>query len=145
MTDALLAELVAARQARTACTLVTVAATSGSVPRAAGSKMLVYGSGRISGTIGGGKFEALVAEDALSLLRQKEPALKTYPLREGECASFGAICGGEVTVLIEPQRPMKPFTIFGMNMTTPRIALWSVPSVAIGSIAIVMPAFRRMP
>jgi len=103
MIDALLAELLNARQSRAACALVTVASTSGSVPRAAGSKMLVYADRRTSGTIGGGKFEALVVEEALATLRAKQPLLKSYPLHEGETDSFGAICGGEATVLIEPQ------------------------------------------
>lgn len=103
MNDALLAELLAARQTRAACALVTVAATSGSVPRAAGSKMLVYTDGRTSGTIGGGKFEALVVEETQEALLAREPLLKSYPLHEGQPDSFGAICGGEVTVLIEPQ------------------------------------------
>ncbi len=101
--DALLTELLAARQARTPCALVTVAATTGSVPRAAGSKMLVYSDGKISGTIGGGKFEALVVEETLAALGSKQPVLKSYPLHEGDAESFGAICGGEATVLIEPQ------------------------------------------
>ncbi len=103
MTDALLAELLAAREARSPCALVTVAATTGSVPRAAGSKMLVYADGKISGTIGGGKFESLVRDEAIAALRSKTPLLKNYPLHEGETDSFGAICGGEATVLIEPQ------------------------------------------
>jgi len=105
MNDHLLEELLAARQARTPCALATVAATTGSVPRQTGSKMLVYGDGKISGTIGGGKFEALVAEDCLKSIAKKEPMLKTYPLREDKPDSFGAICGGEVTVMIEPQNP----------------------------------------
>ena len=103
MTDALLEELASARRLRTLCALVTVAATRGSVPRAAGSKMLVYADGAISGTIGGGKFESLVIEDARRQMREKDPLLKTYPLHESSPESFGAICGGEVTVLIEPQ------------------------------------------
>ena len=103
MTDALLGELLAARRARTPCALVTIAATTGSVPRSAGSKMLVYAGGKRSGTIGGGKFEALVLEAALSALTTRSPCLQTYPLHEGATDSFGAICGGEVTVLIEPQ------------------------------------------
>lgn len=103
MTDALLEELAAARQSRTPCVLITAAATRGSVPRAAGSKMLVYQDGAISGTIGGGKFEALVVEEAKQQMRAKRPLLKTYPLHESSPESFGAICGGEVTVLIEPQ------------------------------------------
>src|SRR6266513_3106417 len=88
---------------RTAFAVVTVAATTGSVPRAAGSKMFVYADGRCAGTIGGGKFESLVIAEAQEAIRKKKPLLKTYPLREGETDSFGAICGGEVTVFIEPQ------------------------------------------
>jgi xanthine dehydrogenase accessory factor len=103
MSDALLAELVAARQSRTSCALVTVVDTRGSVPRAAGSKMLVYADGKVSGTIGGGKFESLVAAEAQQLMRDKQPALKTYSLHECSPESFGAICGGESTVFIEPQ------------------------------------------
>lgn len=103
MNDALLEDLLRARQSRTPCVLVTVAATTGSVPRQTGSKMLVYGDGKISGTIGGGKFEALVVADCLRSIAAKEPLLKTYPLREDKPDSFGAICGGEVTVMIEPQ------------------------------------------
>jgi xanthine dehydrogenase accessory factor len=103
MNDALLQELLHARQHRRTCVWVTVAATTGSVPRAAGAKMLVYGDGTISGTIGGGKFEALVAADCLATLPNREPLLKTYPLHEASDCSFGAICGGEVTVLMEPQ------------------------------------------
>ena len=122
MTDALLDELVAARRTRTPCALVTVAATTGSVPRAAGSKMLVYGDGKISGTIGGGKFEALAVEDALAALRQKLPALKTYPLREGETDSFGAICGGEATVLIEPQVMSEALFLIGAGHCAQAIA-----------------------
>ena len=103
MNDPLLAELVAARQARTACALVTVVGTRGSVPRAAGSKMLVYADGKVSGTIGGGKFESLVAAEAQNQMREKQPLLKTYALHECAPDSFGAICGGESTVFIEPQ------------------------------------------
>lgn len=103
MDDALLEELIAARRARIGCALVTIAATSGSVPREPGSKMIVYADGKISGTIGGGKFEALAKEDAMTTIPKKQPLLKSYTLREGETDSFGAICGGEVTILMEPQ------------------------------------------
>ena len=102
MTDGLLDELLAARQARKPCALVTVAGTKGSVPRAAGAKMLVYLDGLTSGTIGGGKFEALAIAEALVCLREKRLLLKTFPLHENEPDSFGAICGGEATILIEP-------------------------------------------
>ena len=75
MTEALLEELIAARRGRIPCALVTIAETKGSVPREAGAKMLVYGSGKLSGTIGGGKFEALVAADAQEALRRGTSSL----------------------------------------------------------------------
>ncbi|HMJ06975.1 MAG TPA: XdhC family protein [Chthoniobacterales bacterium] len=126
MTEALLAELLAAREARTACALITVAATSGSVPRAAGAKMLVYADGKTSGTIGGGKFEALVAEEARAALQEKKPLLKTYTLREGAADSFGAICGGEATVLIEPQTVSEAIHLIGGGHCSRAIARLAV-------------------
>ncbi|HEY4284420.1 MAG TPA: XdhC family protein [Chthoniobacterales bacterium] len=103
MNDWLLAELSAARKSRAACALVTVVATRGSVPREIGSKMLVYADGKTSGTIGGGRFESLVVLDSLEQMQQKQSLLKIYPLHEHSPESFGAICGGEVSVFIEPQ------------------------------------------
>lgn len=113
MTDALLEELLAARRSRTASALVTLAAATGSVPRTPGAKMLVYASGETRGTIGGGKFEALVIADAQASISSKTTVLKTYPLREGEAGSFGAICGGEATVLIEPQAVREAIFLIG--------------------------------
>lgn len=109
-------------EARTSFAVVTVAATTGSVPRAAGSKMFIYADGRSSGTIGGGKFESLVVADAVAAMREKKPQLKTYPLREGETDSFGAICGGEVTVFIEPQRTSEGLYLIGAGHCSRAIA-----------------------
>jgi len=102
--------------------VVTVAATTGSVPRAPGSKMFVYADGSISGTIGGGKFESLVIAEAQAAMEQKKPLLKTYPLREGETDSFGAICGGEVTVFIEPQGTGEALYLVGAGHCSRAIA-----------------------
>ena len=126
MTDWLLEELACAQQARTPCALITVAAIKGSVPRAAGSKMLVYADGSISGTIGGGKFEALVIQEALQQMREKEPLLKTYPLHEASADSFGAICGGEVTILIEPQSLTEAIFLIGGGHCAQAIAKLAV-------------------
>lgn len=108
--------------ARRRFAVVTVAATAGSVPRAAGSKMFVYSDGRSSGTIGGGKFESLVIADAQAAMEQKRPFLKTYPLREGETDSFGAICGGEVTVFIEPHATSEALYLIGAGHCARAIA-----------------------
>src|SRR5882757_5978123 len=113
MFDALLAELLDAVRRGERCALVTVAATKGSVPREAGAKAIVYADGRVSGTIGGGKFESLVIVEAQAAITTKQPLLKTFPLHEGSAESFGAICGGEVTVFIEPQNPRESLVIIG--------------------------------
>ena len=122
MTDALFQELLAARERRAACALATVAATTGSVPREAGAKMIVYADGKTSGTIGGGKFEALVIADAVAALRGRRPLLKTYPLHEGDSCSFGAICGGEVTMLMEPQTTGEALVLVGAGHCAQAIA-----------------------
>ena len=109
----LLEELLGAKRAGRPCALATVAATKGSVPRHPGAKMIVYPDGSISGTVGGGKFESLVITEAMACLDRNETLLKTWPLREDEPDSFGAICGGEVTVLIEPQLPTHRLLIVG--------------------------------
>ncbi len=84
--------------------------------------MLVYADGTSSGTVGGGKFESLVIDETLAGLREKTPLLKTYSLREGESDSFGAICGGEVTVLIEPQNLNEAIFLIGAGHCSQAIA-----------------------
>jgi len=122
MTDWLLEEIANARRERKACAIVTVAATKGSVPRVAGSKMLVYATGKTVGTIGGGKFESLVVADTLAGMKDKEPRLRTYPLHEHSPESFGAIWGGEATVLIEPQLIAEAIFLFGAGHCSLAIA-----------------------
>jgi xanthine dehydrogenase accessory factor len=122
MSYSILAELLEARNQGIRCALVTVASAQGSVPRQAGTKMLVYSSGKTSGTIGGGKAEALIIQDALRCLETGEIELKRYPLREGEPDSFGAICGGEITLLIEPQRSGESIYLFGAGHCAVAIA-----------------------
>ena len=51
--------------------LVTVISTKGSTPRKAGSKMIVYDSGKIIGTIGGGCAEAKIIKDAALMAGSK--------------------------------------------------------------------------
>lgn len=104
------------------CALATVATTKGSVPRQPGAKMMVLAGGLARGTIGGGKFEALVVEDCLVALKTGHVQLKSYTLREGTPGSFGAICGGEVTVLIEPFLPAATLYVFGAGHCSQALA-----------------------
>ena len=99
-----------------ACAMVTVIATAGSTPRKAGAKMVVVpDSGKPVGTIGGGKLEALAIEMAQkSILEEKfTPFVTNYPLHEADEHSFGAVCGGEVTILTETFPAARPLVIVG--------------------------------
>lgn len=118
----LLEELLENRRSGCPCVLATVAATAGSVPRQPGARMIVRADGSISGTVGGGKFESLVIAEALACLASRKVVLKTWPLREGEQDSFGAICGGEVTVLLEPFAPAHRMFLVGAGHCAAAIA-----------------------
>ena len=77
------------------CTIIN---TKGSTPRKQGAKMLVYESGSIEGTIGGGALEKQVINDALEIIKTREPSIFTHSLLN----EHGMCCGGKVDVYIEP-------------------------------------------
>jgi xanthine dehydrogenase accessory factor len=81
--------------------LVTVAATDGSAPREAGTKMVVTAAESFA-TIGGGTLEFRAIEIARQILAGRQgPSLRKVPLGP----MLGQCCGGHVTLLFEPQRP----------------------------------------
>ena len=82
-----------------ACILVTVAATEGSAPREAGTKMLVHLDG-IAGSVGGGHLEFKAVTEARSLLQTfAAPRAELVDFALGP--SLGQCCGGRVTLLFE--------------------------------------------
>ncbi len=89
--------------------IVTVTEVSGSVPRHAGSKMIVYPDGKIFGSIGGGKIEHEVINDALELMSKEKVCKKNYALTE----DLDMLCGGSVEFLFEPVGDMDKLIIFG--------------------------------
>ena len=78
--------------------LVTVLNTTGSAPRAAGSKMIVTHDACID-TIGGGQLEWLVMEHARTQLQAGRSATEVHHLPLAAAAL--QCCGGSVTVLFE--------------------------------------------
>jgi xanthine dehydrogenase accessory factor len=108
-TGALLHELVAAVDAAESVVLATVVGTCHSVPRHAGSKMLVRPGGRHSGSLGGGVVEERVVADALTALAAGQPRLARYDLDGGELGP----CGGEMTVYLEPYLPAPAVLVVG--------------------------------
>ena len=81
------------------CVLITVAETRGSVPRPAGTKMVVT-SDAAFGTIGGGQLEYETLNVAREMLASSAPAPQLR--RFGLGPSLGQCCGGSARILFEP-------------------------------------------
>jgi xanthine dehydrogenase accessory factor len=80
--------------------LVTVVATSGSTPRAAGAKMAAFFDGRSLGSIGGGCAEASIFQEAREVIDDGGFRFKTIDLTDS-AEEDGMVCGGTMNVLIE--------------------------------------------
>jgi xanthine dehydrogenase accessory factor len=79
--------------------------TRGSTPQKAGAAMLVFPDGSQSGTLGGGCVEAEVKRRALRLIDHGETELLTFQLDDNYGWDDGLICGGRMTMLVDPVRP----------------------------------------
>ncbi len=89
--------------------LCTLTETSGSVPRKAGSKMIVTENGEIFGTVGGGQIEQQIIQKATHICDKGHPEKFSFILDKDS----GMQCGGSVEVFIEPLQPEFELVIFG--------------------------------
>ena len=113
------------RRARQPGVLVTVIAVRGHAPREAGAKMVV-GQLRTWGTIGGGNLEqaAVVHARGMIAAATTEPETSVTRLSDRAPAQHGVqCCGGEVTLLFEPLRPVPSIAIFGVGHVGTELAL----------------------
>jgi xanthine dehydrogenase accessory factor len=108
----LLRELLSARETGQPLALATVVKARGSVPRHAGSKMLIYPNGRLVGSVGGGELEARIRDEALASLQDGQPRLVPYSLVDPDRGDPG-LCGGEVEVYVEPYRAPASVLVVG--------------------------------
>ncbi|MBN1934214.1 MAG: XdhC family protein [Anaerolineae bacterium] len=92
--------------------MATVVQVQGSTPREVGAKMLIYADGRIAGTVGGGKMEAVVIEKAIEALRQGQSQMAHFDLIEPAEGDVG-ICGGTADVFIDAIVPRPALLIVG--------------------------------
>jgi xanthine dehydrogenase accessory factor len=107
-----LRELAAAVEQGRPAVLATVVATRRSVPRHAGTKMLVYPDGRLVGTVGGGEMESRVIDEARAAFSTRRPQLLDYALVEPARGDPG-VCGGEVKIYLEPYMPAHTVVVVG--------------------------------
>ncbi len=93
--------------------LVTIVSTLGSTPQRVGAKMLVFGDGRIVGTIGGGCYENDAFGKAREAILNRKPQLVHYELDDDFAQETGLVCGGQMDVYIEPIEPSPELYIVG--------------------------------
>lgn len=105
-------EAAALRGRGDSAALCTIVASSGSVPRHIGSKMIVLADGNLIGSVGGGEIENRVVQEGLSALHEKTPRKLVYHLVDPTCGDPG-ICGGTVEVFVEPVLPDPVILIIG--------------------------------
>ena len=91
------------------CAIVTIVRAQGSTPRQAGAKMVVTINGDIAGSVGGGMVEYECMKLAEEAIKRNNPVIKDFSLKGevdgGSGLPCGGICGGAVTVFIEPVLP----------------------------------------
>lgn len=98
----ILEQLARAADNAKAVVLATVIATRGSVPRHAGSKMIIDpASGTMIGTIGGGCGEADVIAAARDVAESGVPRRIRVELTDSIDSFSPAVCGGVMDVFVE--------------------------------------------
>ena len=103
MSDRVVLEaLLAATREGRSVVLATVVRTRGSVPRHAGSRMLVEPGRGLVGTIGGGCGEADVIAAASEVLESGRPRLLEVQLMDDVASLSPAVCGGVMEIFVEP-------------------------------------------
>jgi xanthine dehydrogenase accessory factor len=113
MSQEVLTELVKALERGDDVALVTIVAAQGSTPQRVGAKMIVFPDGRTVGTIGGGCYENDAFWKAKEALQSRKTQLVRYDLTDDFAQESGLICGGQMTVYIEPVEPAPQLYIVG--------------------------------
>ena len=98
-------EILHALEAGQPVELVSVVRASGSTPRGAGAMMAVFSDGHAAGTVGGGSAEFEAQKYAVELLKTGGEDLRRFRFVQGEAASLGMVCGGDVEVQFQYLSP----------------------------------------
>ncbi|HUR32264.1 MAG TPA: XdhC/CoxI family protein [Vicinamibacterales bacterium] len=103
--------------------LVTIVSTTGSTPQRVGAKMLVFPDGRMVGTIGGGCYENDAFWKAREAITNRKPQLVHYELDDDFAQETGLICGGQMSVYIEPIEPSPELYVIGAGHVGHQLAI----------------------
>jgi len=85
--------------------LATIISQHGSSPRGTGARMALTADRHQIGTIGGGRLEAILQERFDEFINSKSSTILELTLSESEAANLEMICGGSISLLIDPLLP----------------------------------------
>lgn len=106
-------EIVRLRRLGQKCAIATIVQVNGSIPSYPSAKLLVREDGSMIGTIGGGCVEAEVWNAAREVMETERPRNLSFNLGNDAAYDNGLICGGQLTVYVEPVIPQPRALIFG--------------------------------
>ena len=106
-------EVVRLRRLGQKCALATIVQVNGSIPSYESAKLLVREDGSMLGTIGGGCVEAEVWNAARDVMQSERPRQMNFSLGQDAAYDNGLICGGQLSVFIEPVVPQPRLYVFG--------------------------------
>jgi xanthine dehydrogenase accessory factor len=106
-------ELFRLRRLGQKCALATIVQVNGSIPSYESAKLLVREDGSMVGTIGGGCVEAEVWNAAREVMETERPKHLNFSLGQDAADDSGLICGGQLSVFVEPVVPLPRVFIFG--------------------------------
>src|ERR1700693_1064791 len=106
-------ELVRLRNLGQKCALATIVEVRGSIPSYESAKLLVREDGSMAGTIGGGCVEAEVWNAAREVMETERPRQMNFSLGQDAAYDNGLICGGQLSVFVEPVVPQPRVYVFG--------------------------------
>ena len=96
--------------------VATIIGSTGSTPRKTGSAMVIFETGEIEGSIGGGEIERKVIKKAVSLMRKGNSKTVKFNLSAGRRKKFVStkmICGGTADVFFNVQQPPVKLIVCG--------------------------------
>jgi xanthine dehydrogenase accessory factor len=106
-------EVVRLRRLGQKCALATIVQVNGSIPSYESAKLLVREDGSMAGTIGGGCVEAEVWNAAREVMQTERARQMNFTLGQDAAYDNGLICGGQLSVFVEPVVPQPRAFIFG--------------------------------
>lgn len=100
------------------CAVCTIVGVTGTTPRKAGSKMLIFADGTTQGSIGGGSVEREVAQRAIEAITTKQLTKETFLVDSAHNRE-----GDGIEVVIEPIIPTFSLVIIGAGHVGKQVAI----------------------